>query len=68
MKTVTIENEKCILHGRNIIVKRGTCYFEYNTYEEVKEDDYNKGNNRIMNGHWIYYSHSLSVLLGNEEQ
>ena len=53
-KRIVIEGENVRLKGRNIIVKRGYFWFEYETYEQVKDDD--AGLNRFY-----YYSHIFAT-------
>jgi len=60
-KHIIIEGEKCRLKGRNIVVKRGYFWFEYETYEQIKEDD--AGLNRFYYGRWVNYGQKLSDLL-----
>ena len=62
LKTIIINGEKCILNGNNIVVKRGYFWFEYETYEEVKEDD-EFCLNRFYYGRWVNYSRKLTDLL-----
>lgn len=67
MKTMIIEGERVRIHCNNIIVKRGYYYFEYQLYEDVKDDDLLFGSKRFNYGKWLNCSVRLTDLINRSQ-